>query len=949
MSLVSVIIPCFNQARFLKDAIRSVLAQTHSEVEIIVVNDGSTDDTETVALEFLADPRCKYVYQENHGLPAARNRGISESRGVYLNFLDADDWLEPTKIEEQASVLDDCPEIAWVYCDIVAEYEESQTGNPLSVGEARKVLSGDLFGSLLVSGYFPPHTVMIRRSVLDKVGSFDPDLGGHADYDLWLRVAGSGHRAYYLDKELAHYRVHSNNMSKNWEHMRETRVRALRKAARLFPDQFAHGVGAVQQALEDAYLSQQRLDKQCVDWQTQAQDLSSQLAQREQEAQDLSSQLTQVKTCTGWRMLEVLWSIRLLLAPRGSRRERIGSIALQTLGGWRRDGLKVVARTSTRELVAPMPEHSSTANNGVGAAKPSRLPLVLLAAVILVLGGIDVWWLATFRSGYPLTIDEAGYIHFALSFTDALRSGGPRALWQAYETGAGFFAPLVPLLTVPMLLVFGERLMASIAGQVVFFALLVVASYGLGKRLTSSWGGLVTAVVVASIPAVTDFARSYYFVILSAVFLTCSVYAQLQSDGLLRRRWAVMWGLFLGLTLLSRTMMVAFLPSTLVAALLQVVVGRGEGRRRLANLTIGLVVAGLAASTWYLHNWGNVFGYLTSYGYGGNSAFYNHGHSYTGWEFWTNELIVVTTRYLYVPLAALLVLCSAIGLVALAARHRGRGAGTSTIASFVRSDVFVLVAVLAEGYLALSSTQNEGTGFWVPLFPCLVTLSVTVVWRMPWQRLRLVAIAALVIVSGFNVVMKADVSVTLAQPRVVNLPLLGAVAVTNGHSEIQSYMDVAAHRKLQGNGRMLPVDQGWLAASTQLASWVSDFSASQHRVPVVLFGSRDPLFNTNTLGVMTQLYWHTSLTIGQLDASINGDNVAAYRRQLSDPAFGQPNFLVTSNRLAPGEFPPHVTQSYAVEAAQSLGFQLVYVLRLPDGREVDVWWLDRGPVIGERQ
>jgi glycosyltransferase involved in cell wall biosynthesis len=248
MSLVSIIIPCYNQGRFLDTAICSALAQNHREVEVIVINDGSTDETEQVARQHERDPRFHLINQSNAGLPAARNRGIRESNGVFLNFLDSDDWLEPDMIRSLAIILEENSSVGFAYCDVHIVPAEGSPENPYSVGKVRQAVNGDIFDSLIRGGYFPPQTVLIRQSVLDKIGYFDETLGGHADYDLWLRAAAPGYCAFYLDKKLAHYRMHGENMSLNWQHMHVTREASLAKIARLFPDRLA---AAVNRTIED--------------------------------------------------------------------------------------------------------------------------------------------------------------------------------------------------------------------------------------------------------------------------------------------------------------------------------------------------------------------------------------------------------------------------------------------------------------------------------------------------------------------------------------------------------------------------------------------------------------------------------------------------------------------------------------------------------------------------
>ena len=124
MPKVSVIIPAYNQAKFLAVAIDSCLEQTYRDIEVIVVEDGSTDETRDVAARF--GDRISYIHQENTGLAGARNRGIGESKGEYLCFLDSDDFFHPQKIQRQVELIEADPQLGFVYCDIVTTDEAGQ-------------------------------------------------------------------------------------------------------------------------------------------------------------------------------------------------------------------------------------------------------------------------------------------------------------------------------------------------------------------------------------------------------------------------------------------------------------------------------------------------------------------------------------------------------------------------------------------------------------------------------------------------------------------------------------------------------------------------------------------------------------------------------------------------------------------------------------------------------
>ena len=208
MALVSVIIPAYNQAGYLAQAIRSVLDQTFRDFEIIVVDDGSTDKTPEVA-RWIRDRRLRYVRQENRGLSAARNTGIRESAGEYLTFLDSDDLFLPEKLELLLGALETRPEAGIAAGQAIPIDED---GNP--VGRIfDKPLPEDPTRLLLEN---PLHvgSVLLRRSWRERVGFFDETLRSYEDWDMWLRLALAGCPSVWVPRPVSKYRFHRAQMTR---------------------------------------------------------------------------------------------------------------------------------------------------------------------------------------------------------------------------------------------------------------------------------------------------------------------------------------------------------------------------------------------------------------------------------------------------------------------------------------------------------------------------------------------------------------------------------------------------------------------------------------------------------------------------------------------------------------------------------------------------------------
>lgn len=208
--LISIVIPCYNQARFLGETIESVLRQTYSHFEIIVVDDGSTDDTSEVAARY-AGVRC--VRQKNQGQAAARNAGLRASDGAYVVFLDSDDRLLPRALEIGAEQLNNHPECAFTVgrCQVIDSH-----GSPTST-ESRPAPPKDHYVELLKDNFiWMPAMVMHRRDALDSVGGFRTCLSikGAEDYDLYLRLTRERSICRHT-VVVAEYRSHDSSTSSN--------------------------------------------------------------------------------------------------------------------------------------------------------------------------------------------------------------------------------------------------------------------------------------------------------------------------------------------------------------------------------------------------------------------------------------------------------------------------------------------------------------------------------------------------------------------------------------------------------------------------------------------------------------------------------------------------------------------------------------------------------------
>jgi glycosyltransferase involved in cell wall biosynthesis len=207
--LVSVIMPAYNAEKYIRDSIQSVLDQTYSNWELLVVDDGSTDKTADVVRQFAAqDSRIKYIFQQNGRQSKARNTGIAQSSGTLLAFLDSDDLWLPQKLERQLQTLD-ATNVDVVYSNGVIIYEPGATPGSTDFPVVGGTIEGHrMFDLLLLMNFIPTQSVVVRSEIVRNAGPFDESYSVCEDYELWLRLAAHGALFHGMNEKLIKYRRH---------------------------------------------------------------------------------------------------------------------------------------------------------------------------------------------------------------------------------------------------------------------------------------------------------------------------------------------------------------------------------------------------------------------------------------------------------------------------------------------------------------------------------------------------------------------------------------------------------------------------------------------------------------------------------------------------------------------------------------------------------------------
>lgn len=237
MPKINVIVPTYNNAKYLREAIDSILNQSAAHYDILVVDDGSTDETRDIVSSY--GNQVRYLYQENQGLAVARNTGIANTKGKYFTFLDGDDLWEPDNLEIKLDIMEQDDSIGAAFSDftlfndtvIIAEsgiqvqypiffrrghslesiFSKQQTFH-MKNGNELRLFRGNIFNSLLFGNFINACSILVRRESQEQVGFFRPELRTQQDYEYWLRFSQENDFCF-VDRALVHYRRHSTQLT----------------------------------------------------------------------------------------------------------------------------------------------------------------------------------------------------------------------------------------------------------------------------------------------------------------------------------------------------------------------------------------------------------------------------------------------------------------------------------------------------------------------------------------------------------------------------------------------------------------------------------------------------------------------------------------------------------------------------------------------------------------
>ncbi len=543
-------------------------------------------------------------------------------------------------------------------------------------------------------------------------------------------------------------------------------------------------------------------------------------------------------------------------------------------------------------------------------------------ALVVVLVAVNVAWWHAHRAGGPVDLDEAWYLDLAFHASGPGHRvlTAPYVLWRE----PSFQAPLLPALTLPLHYGLGRTLAVSYLVLSVVLAALVAATYLLGRRLTTTAGwALLAAAVTATLPGIVDYSRHYHFALAATTTFTAGLLTLVRTRRFTHRGWSLGFGLALGLLVLSRTIMLAFAPGLVVAAVWSVTrLPRGERSAAWRNLALALGLAALVAGSWYVFSFRSVWHYLTGWGYGEQSRQYGAA-SIASARFWLGDAAAVVGEGLYLPTAVLLLAAAVLGTTTGAWRR------SCTWRRVADSDALLVAVPLALGAAALLSSRNDGTGFVLPLLPGAVVLVVAVASRARPPMLARVLGGALLAAGAAPLVTKAQVLDPLDREVAVEAAPWARLPVVDASSLIDRYVE--AYTGAPNDDRT----RAWTDAVDEL---LAGSSAGEGGTTTDLATTVDgPMVSAPLLQLRAVLAGRDDVRVASVDRSTTDaddpEALAAVLADLTDQGFTR--LLTGPERLAWTGF--GLPEDLTTAAARRAGFTPAGEVELPDGGRITVW------------
>lgn len=558
-------------------------------------------------------------------------------------------------------------------------------------------------------------------------------------------------------------------------------------------------------------------------------------------------------------------------------------------------------------------------------------PSLWLFIITVTFISINVRWIWIYRHGGLHDIDEAGYLSYSVIDYFGLHYGGFRG-WIAAIEAPSIQAPLTMALTSLVYAVGGLHVTLGFVVTIGAAVGCIIAAYMLGRSLGSARVGLMAAAITSSCPVIINYARSYQFSTLATLTTSLAVLALLRSSGFRKIGWSLAFGVSLGLMPLARTMLIAFMPGILAAAMLVVLVDPVHRLRRFFMFVGTLVLGALIAATWYIPNGWLVAQYLLNFGYGKQALEYGHQTSKLGFDAWL-AMTQAFNREIYTPHLFLFFL-GGLSLLWIALCETSKRKLLENVGRFLKSPALPLLIVISEIIVVLTTTSNKGSGFFAPVVPAMATLTGYAFDRLSPRRyfiwITSCVVSIVVLIASVPLV---DLRTRFAPEWVADLPLLGSVTVTQGRGTIQ--WDEAN----SGYGQPHAVEpintdssQEWRRLSSFTASLLGNEIGPDGSVA---YGFRNAIYNVNTINLESLLHSQRALSASMIEPTVTGESVSGYLKWLEAVA-PSTCALLTSDKVS-GDFQPAVNRHMMETAAAEAQFVPSLKWTTPDGQTITLW------------
>lgn len=565
---------------------------------------------------------------------------------------------------------------------------------------------------------------------------------------------------------------------------------------------------------------------------------------------------------------------------------------------------------------------------------------------------IGLRWIWLYRRENLFDFDEAGYL--AIAALTARSHGFVGWIRSACLTA---YAPATLVVAAVIFSLFGIHLVLGFLVPLTAALATLLLIFGMGLRIggpRTAWAALI---LLASMPVFVDYSRDFHFAMGSTLATVAALYCLLRSDGMASLAWAMLFGLCVGLMPLTRTMVIAYVPAVLLAALISAC-GHENSRQRLFRLAYATLLAAVTTALWLIPNWQGVFGYLLDFGYGGHSSSYGtRDASLLHLGTWLGTL-----RYYYedAQLIHSSILLIGVTVTFIVAVRRSLARDAMAVAWNVAHSPLLGPAVLfVVGTIALVSTPNHGTAFDLPLLSALVLVSA---WGLAQARKYLWRgiIVVLIIATMIVYIPDIDLRSPLAKLRTIEVPMIGRSVLIDGRGSLQQYEEGGL--AVAQLGPAFPSRESWLAhelaaptpepidsATTRdwrrIISQTVEFIRQENQVlSPVAFGFRHILYNSSSVGLaqFSKYDYGDKLVWGRLiDPTLPGNPEDVYFSWLADGDAVASCLLLTSAG-AIDEVAPIPDSDALISAARRAKFVSFSQWTLPDGREVVAWRRDTG-------